>query len=89
LSRVVKLLRGFFVARQQHAPHGSQQDVQVRRVLSRLADEQTLPGPKDRDDLRTPVARLYARPVVGTDLVLIYELTAGQVVIHGIRLAAW
>jgi hypothetical protein len=61
----------------------------VRRALSRIADEETLPGPRDRDDLRTPVTRLYARPIPGTELVLVYELAAGQLLIHGIRPAAW
>jgi hypothetical protein len=89
LNRVVKLLAGFFDARLLHAPNGSSEDVCLRRVLSRLAAEEVVPGPQDREDLRTPFTVLYARPIPGTELVLLYELTAGQVVIHAIRPAAW
>jgi hypothetical protein len=89
LSRVVKLLAGLFDARLLHAPSGSPEDVCLRRALSRLAAEEVLPGPQDREDLRTPFTALYARPISGTELVLLYELTAGQVAIHAIRPAAW
>ena len=75
--RVVHLTPAFFSSRRVYAPHGSPEDEALRPVLRELGrDRFPVPGPQDKEVLRTPFERLWSRPVPGTNLVVTYVLMA-------------
>jgi len=87
--RVLRLKPTFFATRRIHAPPGSVAEVAVRRVLRGLADERVpVPGREDEQALRTPFETIWSRPVVGTNLVITYLVTAQALDILGVR-PAW
>lgn len=89
MTRIVTFKPRFFDACFTHAPQGSDENKRMRPVLRRLANATALPGPEDVPDLRLLGHQLYARRIPGTDLVVIYEIEADRVLLHGLRLATW
>ncbi len=84
--RVVYLRPSFHKMRGVHAPPGSPQSDEVRRLLAQLADERLpLPGPDDEEALRTPFERIWARRVPGTDLVLTYSILPMMVEVRALH----
>jgi hypothetical protein len=87
--RVVYLRTAFHQMRRVYAPRGSPEDAGVRRVLAQLADERSpLPDPEDREELRTPYERIWARQVPGTDLVLTYSILPLMIEVRSLH-PAW
>jgi hypothetical protein len=87
--RLVYLRIAFHKMRRVYAPPGSPQDAAVRRLLTQLADERTpLPGPEDHEALRTPVERIWARRVPGTELVLTYSILPLMIEVRAVH-PAW
>jgi hypothetical protein len=87
--RVVYLRTLFHRMRRVYAPPGSPQDRRVRSVLAQLADERSpLPGRDDEEALRTPIERIWARRVPGTDLVITYSVLPLMIEVRSVH-PAW
>ncbi|MEO7330341.1 MAG: hypothetical protein ABI193_17325 [Minicystis sp.] len=89
MTRAVRPGPAFHLGQLLHAPAGSLNDLFVRGAIEQLAEEVELPGPSDREDIRTPVTQLYARLVPWTGLVIVYQVEPHQVTLHIRRPATW
>lgn len=88
--RVPRITREFRRSCLAHAPPLSTESRAVRRAIAQLTDERwPLPGPADTEELRTPVGATYARPLPGTNLVLLYAVELPFVDILAVKPRAW
>jgi hypothetical protein len=84
--RVLVLTPAFHSERRLYARQGSPEDAHMRRALRQLADERIpVPGPDDKEALRTPFGKIWARPVPGTNLVITFVITPRTLDVTGVR----